>query len=124
MDENEELTSSSGSSIGSGRGLSVVICAHNETSVIGETLIGLLPQLRLGAIEIVVIANGCTDGTEDVVRSFAGVKLLTSPIPSKVKALNMGDAASSHFPRVYLDADIRIEGSDLVALADEMVLRG
>ena len=57
---------------------------------------------------------------------FEGVTVLEMPQPSKTAALNAGDAAASHWPRLYLDADVQISpgtvGDVLSALASGHVL--
>src|SRR6476469_6289331 len=47
--------------------ISVVIPAHNEEDYLGQTLAALNCQ-NYPAREIVVVANGCADRTEDVAR--------------------------------------------------------
>jgi len=86
--------------------ISIIIPAHNEEHVIASTIINLLPGIEKGKIELIVICNGCTDNTVDVVQSFHQVKCIETPIPSKTNALNIGDAAAAGFPRIYLDADV------------------
>ena len=49
---------------------SVVIPAHNEAKVIGRCLSGLLEGMAPGELEVIVVCNGCTDGSEDVARQF------------------------------------------------------
>jgi len=83
---------------------SVVIAAHNEESVIGACLEALLAQ-DVRAQDVVVVANGCTDRTADVARSY-GVVVIDRPEPGKAAALNVGDDLAAGFPRIYLDADI------------------
>lgn len=92
--------------------LSVVIPAHNEAKVIGRLLDGLLP----GEFDVVVVANGCTDDTVEVARSY-GVRILTTPVPSKREALRLGDEAARGYPRLYVDADIELGAADVRALA-------
>lgn len=87
---------------------SIVIPAHNEDSVIGDLLLALTP-LRNRA-EIVVVANGCSDRTAEVVRAAAPwVVLVELPVGSKPLALQAGDDAVSAFPRMYLDGDVCID---------------
>lgn len=85
----------------------VVIPAHDEAAVIGRTLAGLAPWARAAGVDVVVVCNGCTDGTAAVARRFPGVRVLELPEGSKPRALDAGDAAAADgFPRVYLDADV------------------
>lgn len=97
--------------------ISVVVPAHNEEAVLGACLRRLLADAEPGEFEVVVVPNGCTDGTAAVARSFAGVTVLELPASSKAAALNAGDQAVTGFPRIYLDADIQLGTADARALA-------
>lgn len=102
---------------------SIVIPAHNEEAVILRTLEGLRPLIDEGLVEVVVSCNGCTDRTAELAASVAGVKVLETPLPSKPSALNAADAAASHWPRLYLDADIAISPDAVLDVLD-VVARG
>ncbi len=99
---------------------SVVVPAHDEANVIAERLAGLLPAASAGDIEITVVANGCTDDTARVARSLPGVHVLELAEASKTAALNAGDRASSAHPRIYLDADVRLDGPVLGDLVEAL----
>ncbi|MEO5852659.1 MAG: glycosyltransferase [Nocardioides sp.] len=98
----------------------VVIAAHNEAAVLGGCLDTLLSDARPGELEVIVVANGCTDRTADVARARGGVRVLEIERPSKIAALNAGDAAASGFPRIYLDADIHVSTDGVRALVDAL----
>jgi hypothetical protein len=85
---------------------SVVIPAHNEETVIARCLGPLAPLAEDGSIQIVVVCNGCTDGTARVAGSFPGVRVVELPVGSKPAALRAGDRAVGALPRIYLDADV------------------
>jgi glycosyltransferase involved in cell wall biosynthesis len=100
----------------------IIIPAHNEATVIGQTLTALLRQVG-EADEVIVVCNGCSDDTAGVARRFAPrVTVLETDVPSKTNALNLGDRHARSFPRIYLDADIRLGNGALEkmvrALAD------
>jgi len=100
---------------------SVIIPAHNEANVLGRCLSALLDgPMRL---EVVVVANGCSDATADVARSH-GVVVIETAMRGKVPALNLGDESAASFPRVYLDADVTLHQSDVRTLIDFMNSRG
>ena len=86
----------------------MVIAAHNEAGTIGAKLENLLsldyPQEQL---EVVVASDGSDDGTDDVVRAYAGrgVRLLTPGRVGKAEALNAAVAASSGEILVFSDAN-------------------
>ncbi|GAB7190141.1 glycosyltransferase [Kineococcus sp. NUM-3379] len=67
------------------------------------------------ALEVVVVANGCTDDTAGRARRH-GVRVVETAVPGKAHALNLGDAACTVFPRAYLDADVELTGADLRAV--------
>lgn len=104
---------------------SVVIPAHNEENVLARCLDALLVDTRPGELEVVVAANGCTDRTVDIARSYGNsVIVVEVQEASKHAALNAGDAAASVFPRAYLDADIAVSVAAIRSVMDEMERNG
>jgi glycosyltransferase involved in cell wall biosynthesis len=106
---------------------SLVIAAHNEEEVLGRGLDTLLRASQPNELEIVVVCNGCTDGTADVARAYGdAVCVVETPIASKTAALNLGDEHASGFPRFYVDADVTLSVSSVrriaARLADAHVL--
>src|SRR6266571_3880057 len=96
----------------------VVIPAHNEGRVIRRLLEQLINGANPGEMDIIVVANGCTDDTAEVAASFGpAVRVLTLPVASKHEALAAGDRAAAGFPRIYVDADVELRVDDVRALA-------
>ncbi len=92
----------------------IVIPAHNEAAVIGRCLEGIYKTVESGEFEVIVVCNGCTDNTAGIVAErFPLVKLLETPVASKVGALNYADAEAGYFPRIYLDADLSVSTDSL-----------
>lgn len=100
-----------------GPAASVVIPAHNEEAVIGRCLEALRSGVPRGCLEIVVVCNGCVDATAEKARA-ADVTVLVTPRSGKSAALNLGDESLTVFPRFYVDADVRVTGAALLAVAD------
>lgn len=100
---------------------SVVVPAHDEAAVIDRCLHALLAGAAPGELDVVVVANACTDDTAERARRH-GVRVVELAEPGKIGALNAGDAAVSGFPRIYLDADAVLTtdaARSLVALLDQ-----
>jgi hypothetical protein len=98
--------------------MTVVIPAHNEGRVIRRLLKQLINGAEPGEMDIIVVANGCTDDTAEVAASFGPpVRVLTLPAACKQKALTAGDRAAAGFPRIYVDADLELRADDVRALA-------
>ncbi len=102
----------------------VIIPAHNEAAVIARTLEPLQPLARAGLVQVIVSCNGCTDDTAQIARGFEGIQVLESAISSKVAALNLADAHATEFPRLYLDADIKITASALRMVLEHLAKPG
>jgi glycosyltransferase involved in cell wall biosynthesis len=101
--------------------VAIIIPAYNEETVIGRTLRGLLEGPAIPNLEIIVCCNGCTDRTAEIAREFGHpVRVLETPRGSKTGALNMGDAAASTFPRIYLDADIQLDRRGVARIVEAL----
>ncbi len=94
--------------------ISVIIPANNEEGYIGHCLDLLLasdPPAK-GPMQVVVVANGCTDDTVGEARERTGafaaqgwqLDVLDLEQGGKVKALNAAEKAIIHPLRVYIDA--------------------
>jgi hypothetical protein len=96
---------------------SVVIPAHNEQRGISRTLRALHTGLEGSSLDVVVVCNGCTDDTAATVRrEFPWVRVLEISTASKADAVECGNAATSVFPRLHLDADVVLSGSSVLEL--------
>lgn len=103
---------------------SVVIPAHNEAASIGRSLRALRTGTGDDDLDVVVVCNGCTDGTAEVARQAdPHARVIEIPQPSKSDAVRIGNAATEVFPRVHLDADIELTGAAVLELL-EPVTRG
>ena len=97
---------------------SVIIPAHNEELGIERTLRGVLAD-EIPDLEIVVVVNASTDRTAEIARSVdPRVKVIDTPTPGKTNALNLGEKELTSFPRVFLDADIRLKPGTLSAILE------
>jgi cellulose synthase/poly-beta-1,6-N-acetylglucosamine synthase-like glycosyltransferase len=99
--------------------VSLIIAAYNEEKVIAERLENALamdyPRDRL---QILVASDGSTDGTEDIVASYAsrGVLLLSLPRRGKIRTLNAAVARATGKILVFTDANIMCRADTLRAL--------
>lgn len=103
---------------------SVVIAAHNEEVVIAGTLRAIVAGADSAEFDVVVVANGCRDETAAVASSFPGVNVIDIPTAGKAHALNVGDAAATGFPRIYVDADVALTTNDARRLVHAMAAPG
>lgn len=110
--------------------ISVLIPASNEARYIGACLKALLISDPVPGftVEIIVIANGCTDDTAMIARRFKSMaeprgwrlRVLDLHEGSKIAALNAGDEAAIGRIRVYLDADVVVSPALLSDLAEAL----
>jgi glycosyltransferase involved in cell wall biosynthesis len=99
--------------------ISIIIPAHNEETVIAAALKELIAGAESGEFEVIVVCNGCTDKTAEVVTSFGdAIKCIETPVPSKANALNLGDAEAKGFPRFYQDADVVLSQEAIRQIAE------
>ena len=107
--------------------LSVAMAAHNEVRTVGEAISSVLTLDVPFEIELIVVDDGSTDGTSDVIRSFRhDPRLVTLTHPEcrgKGAALlsAAGVATGSHL--LVFDADLEYSADDIASLV-EPVLEG
>jgi len=108
------------------QGVSVLIPAHNEADWLPACLDALCAADPVaGPVEVIVVANGCTDDTAELARRKApafeargwALRVLELAQGSKLAALNAGEAAARGAVLVYLDADVLISPPLLAQLA-------
>lgn len=86
--------------------VSIIIAAYNEEATIRQRLENLAAlDYPPENIEVVVASDGSTDGTDEIVRSFDGVRLLSLPRGGKAAALNAAVPTTSHEILVFSDAN-------------------
>lgn len=90
--------------------MSIVVPAHDEEPIIDGFLRRLVDAAEPDELDVVVVANGCTDDTAAVARRIGPpVRVIETDIGHKPTALNLADDATDVFPRCYLDADVDID---------------
>lgn len=101
--------------------VTVIIPARDEEDLIGEKVCNTLqleyPRDRL---EVLVVSDGSTDRTEEIVRSFWDERVRLLPLPScgKARALNVGAREAGGEILVFTDADIVLERDCLARLVE------
>ena len=102
--------------------VTILIAAHNEEGVIGQTLKNKLsldyPREKL---EIIVISDGSTDGTDSIVKGYktAGVRLIRQePRAGKTSGLNLAAPEAAGEVLVFSDANSRYDKNALRKLME------
>src|SRR5688500_7376995 len=76
--------------------LSIVLAARNEAARLPARLTNLLTIPYRGVREVIVVSDGSTDDTTDVVKAFgSAVRLVEVPAGGKPAALNAGVAVAT-----------------------------
>lgn len=99
-------------------GVSVIVPAHDEEATIGACLDSLRIEGESTPIEVIVVANGCTDRTAEAARSRPWVRVIELPAPSKAAALAHADAVATYGARVYVDGDVVLTPGTLASLVE------
>jgi glycosyltransferase involved in cell wall biosynthesis len=73
--------------------LSIVIPVLDRAQLVRRAIASVLEQ-RVEGVEIIAVDGGSTDGTQEVIASFAGVRLMDAPNSSVYEAQNIGIRAA------------------------------
>ncbi len=103
---------------------SVLIPAHNEAAYLPACLDALFAS-DAGAVQVVVIANGCTDDTALIAQGYAGqaeakgwqLTVLDLAQGGKLNAWNAGEGDANGDVLIYLDADVIVSPQMVAQIA-------
>ncbi|OGQ61575.1 MAG: hypothetical protein A3G39_02105 [Deltaproteobacteria bacterium RIFCSPLOWO2_12_FULL_43_16] len=102
--------------------VTVLIAVYNEEKHIAECIESILAQ-TYKPIEIIVIDDGSTDGTADVVKKFGSVQLITQNHLGKAIAINRGAAQAKGEILFFLDGDMYFD-RDYIERMIEPIMKG
>src|SRR3954469_14423912 len=103
----------------------IIVPAHNEATSIGNLLQRITHTAGPDELDVVVVCNGCTDGTAEVAKaSGRGVRVLELPAPSKALALRRGFAEVEDGPTFFIDADVTLGTDDIRAMVEALTQAG
>jgi glycosyltransferase involved in cell wall biosynthesis len=106
--------------------LSLVIPAYNEESRLPATLRRISDVLEgYGEpYEVLVVVNGSTDRTEDVVKAAAShdssIRLIVTPLAGKGRAVKIGIAEARGDRIVFADADLSTPIEEVIGLTEQL----
>lgn len=103
-------------------GISLVIPAWNDSRRLKPTLDSIVPALddSLTAFEILIVADGCSDGTGALVRSYANQNLRALEYPARLGkggAILKGLEQARFSIAGFVDADLPVSPESLLTLA-------
>lgn len=97
--------------------ITVLIPAHNEAAVIHRSLTPLRELADEGLVQVIVVANGCSDDTAGIARELCPrATVLNLGAASKIIAMNEGAKLRRGRVLVCLDADLELPTMALLEL--------
>jgi glycosyltransferase involved in cell wall biosynthesis len=101
--------------------VTVVVPAHNEELGLSRLLPLLLGGAAPGEFTVLVVCNGCSDGSAAEARKHgADVEVVELAEASKSAALAAGSARIRTFPVAFVDADVALDTASMRALVAEV----
>lgn len=96
-----------------------IVPSHNEQDRIALFLSQFQDQVTRGDYRVIIVANGCSDKTAEIARSFPGVIVYETDVASQLEGYNAGDdLAGDIFPRFYCDADVLMSEAEIALLVE------
>ena len=107
--------------------LSVIIPAHNEEKYISKTIESVLKSDYRNTMEIIVVNDGSTDKTAEIVgalsRTQKKIRLFSLKHSGKSAALNFGIKKARYETVAFVDADSTLEKKSLMKLVEPLADR-
>lgn len=98
-----------------------MIATRNRASYLQRALLSLQAQVGAPSFEVVVVDNGSSDGTRDLVeqlaRGFESLRYVGWPLPNRGQARNRGVAAAAGRYLLFCDDDVQLPDGWLAAHA-------
>ncbi len=86
--------------------VSVIIPAYNGAQTLGKLLAALSCQTYpRESLEVIVVDNNSQDGSDQIARSFTGVKVVYEPVQGRSAARNRGIATAQGSVLAFTDCD-------------------
>lgn len=109
-------------------GISYVVTAYNKAAYLEDCLASIAAELRASGGEIVIVDDGSTDGSSDVLAGFAAAqpnaRLLVQPNRGVVAATNRGFCEARCAAVRFCDADDLLTPGSSQALLDALADTG
>jgi peptidoglycan-N-acetylglucosamine deacetylase len=106
------------------KSITVIIPAHNEEDYIQEAVRSVMSAEFTGRKQIIVVDDGSTDRTPELLRRIKGVKVLRTKHLGKSAALNRALALAEGELVAVVDGDSAIPVGSLMTMADEVGKKG
>lgn len=100
--------------------LSLIIPVYNGGDAFRACLQSLdvfLPTPEEIAVEVIVVADGCTDGSDHLAEKFGAIVLRTAAPGGPARARNLGARQAQGEILFFIDADVTIQGDTLTQVA-------
>jgi glycosyltransferase involved in cell wall biosynthesis len=102
--------------------LSIIVPAYNVEDYIGDCLESFIP-LKDHLIEVIVVNDGSTDGTVEIVKTFAdkfsNFKLLEQPNQGASAARNLGLSEAKGKYVFFCDSDDYVDANELIVFLNK-----
>lgn len=99
--------------------VSVVVCTYNGGRTLGQC-VQSLQNLDYPDFEVIVVDDGSTDDTAEILQRFRGIRVIRQPNRGLSVARNAGLEAASGSIVAYTDSDCFVDGDWLTLLVQQL----